>query len=406
METSSFLTSYWNYSNGTDSSHDAYYLLLKLNNQKALRDLPVIMFLVILMVVGISGNIVVCIIYSKAKKKSTSDLFILNLAVLDLLSCTFGIPLEIADLSLPYMFNAPAVCSVGRTLESCTVMASVLTLVFISIDRYKRICNLGESFKTSTVKIMCVVGLCIGTVSSLPFLVVMGKRTINLGLSGLEGVGCEISDDMKHTTFTFAFYTVMLIFFTVGLVFVIFVYARISVFLRRTRSMRIRHIEESNNSNKTSTTGTQQIHLVELESITVESRHQSSTDNHHQEAVHALSRETPITSGVKVTRTTTIFVAITIAFIISFLPFLLVMILLSTIKDIEKGMSEPMMVFTEFCARTYFLNNAINPLIYSALNRKFRHDVKRLFSTNCCMRCFNHVCTSETPSNVYQVNMY
>lgn len=235
---------------------------------------------------------------------------------------------------------------------------------------------------------MCVVALCSGALSSLPFLVVMGKRTVNLGLSGIEGVACEVSDNMKHTHFTFAYYTVMLILYIVGLVFVIFVYVRISIFLRRTRSMRMRHIEESNNSNKSSTTGTQHIHLVELESITLESGHQGSTDNHHQEAVHALSRETPITSGVKVTRTTTIFVAITIAFIISFLPFLVVMILYSVIKDIEKGMSEQMMVFTEFCARTYFLNNAINPLIYSALNRKFRHDVKRLFSTNHCIRRF------------------
>ncbi|XP_052711469.1 histamine H2 receptor-like [Crassostrea angulata] len=382
METSTFLSSYWNNSYGSDSSKDPYSLLLKLNNQKALRDLPVILFLVVLLIVGISGNIVVCVIYSKAKKKSTSNLFILNLAVLDLLSCTFGIPLEVTDLSLPYMFNAPAVCSIGRAMESCTVIASVFTLVFISVDRYKRICNFGESFKILTVKIMCVVALCSGALSSLPFLVVMGKRTLSLGLSGIEGVGCEVSDNMKHTHFTFAYYTFMLILYIVCLVFVIFVYVRISIFLRRTRCMRIRHIKESNSS----TMVTQHSHSVELESITVESGHQGSPVNYLQEAVHTLPRETPITSGVKVTRTTTIFVAITIAFIISFLPFLVVIILYSIIKDIEKGMSEQMKVFTEFCARTYFLNNAINPLIYSALNRKFRHDVKRLFSTNCCKR--------------------
>uniref|UniRef100_A0A8W8JJI8 G-protein coupled receptors family 1 profile domain-containing protein n=1 Tax=Magallana gigas TaxID=29159 RepID=A0A8W8JJI8_MAGGI len=137
METSTFLTSYWNYSYGSDSSKDPYSLLLKLNNQKALRDLPVILFLGVLLIVGISGNIVVCVIYSKAKKKSTSDLFILNLAVLDLLSCTFGIPLEIADLSLPYMFNAPAVCSIGRAMESCTVIASVFTLLSLNLSLWK-----------------------------------------------------------------------------------------------------------------------------------------------------------------------------------------------------------------------------------------------------------------------------
>lgn len=69
METSSYLTSYWNYSNGSDSPKYSYSLLLKLNNQTALKDLPVILFLVILMIVGIVGNITVSIIYSKTKKK-------------------------------------------------------------------------------------------------------------------------------------------------------------------------------------------------------------------------------------------------------------------------------------------------------------------------------------------------
>lgn len=208
------------------------------------------MFFVILMVVGISGNIVVCIIYFKVKKKLIFDFFILNLVVLDFLFCMFGIFLEIVDFSLFYMFNVLVVCSVGRILELCIVMVLVLILVFIFIDWYKWICNLGESFKILIVKIMCVVGLCIGIVLLLLFLVVMGKRIINFGFFGIEGVGCEILDDMKYIIFIFVFYIVMLIFFIVGLVFVIFVYVCIFVFLRRIRSMRIRYIEESNNSNK------------------------------------------------------------------------------------------------------------------------------------------------------------
>lgn len=92
--------------------------------------------------------------------------------------------------------------------------------------------------------------------------------------------------------------------------------------------------------------------------------------------MYVFLREILIIFGVKVIRIIIIFVVIIIVFIISFFFFLLVMILYSIIKDIEKGMLELMMVFIEFCVRIYFLNNVINLLIYSVLNRKFRYDVK------------------------------
>lgn len=97
MEIVSPVPEFWNESNRNESL-DTNALLVKLNNKAALLFLPVTLFMAFLMVIGIVGNVIVFIVYLKRQRKSTPDLYIFNLAILDLLTCTFGIPMEITDL--------------------------------------------------------------------------------------------------------------------------------------------------------------------------------------------------------------------------------------------------------------------------------------------------------------------
>nr|KAG5707165.1 hypothetical protein BaRGS_017849 [Batillaria attramentaria] len=92
-------------------------------------------------------------------------------------------------------------------------------------------------------------------------------------------------------------------------------------------------------------------------------------------------------------KTTTVLFAVTLAYILSFLPYLVVMILRSTIKDFEGRLSPVGEVAYKFCVKSFFINNAINPLIYSFLNAGFRKDVrqalKKMFH-NCLCRKLAH----------------
>lgn len=94
---------------------------------------------------------------------------------------------------------------------------------------------------------------------------------------------------------------------------------------------------------------------------------------------------------IRVGKTTTVLFAVTLAYILSFLPYLVVMILRSTIKDFEGRLSPVGEVAYKFCVKSFFINNAINPLIYSFLNAGFRKDarqtLKKMFH-NCFCRCF------------------
>lgn len=366
MEIVSPVATFWNESNKNES-FDTSALLLNLNNKAAVLFLPVTLFMTFLMVIGIVGNVIVFIVYLKRQRKSTPDLYIFNLAILDLLTCTFGIPMEITDLCLPYIFDAPAACKIVRTLESWTTLASALTLVIISIDRYKRICKYGESFSISTVKTLCLIAMCGGAFLSWPLLIIVGKRTVDLGIPGIKGVECSVSDLMQQSLIPLVYYVVMTLCFVGSLVFVIFVYVRISLFLKKTKATRLKNVKNSSISSQQPTSVSQSI----------------DSENKHQNAARTLSRNSKQTSGVKVTRTTTIFVAVTVVFIVSFLPFLVTMLLRHITSDMYAHVPKPVEIIFLFCSKTYLINNAINPVIYSFLSRKFREDVKRLFNNNC-----------------------
>ncbi|KAH9507525.1 hypothetical protein Btru_051365 [Bulinus truncatus] len=86
---------------------------------------------------------------------------------------------------------------------------------------------------------------------------------------------------------------------------------------------------------------------------------------------------------IRVGKTTTVLFAVTLAYILSFLPYLTVMVLRSVIKDLEENLSPVGELAYKLCVKSFFINNAINPLIYSFLNQTFRQDARVMFS-KCC----------------------
>lgn len=88
-----------------------------------------------------------------------------------------------------------------------------------------------------------------------------------------------------------------------------------------------------------------------------------------------------------VSRTTVVLFAVTVAFVLSFFPALAVMVVRTVVKDFDKTQSMGSLVATKIFTKFNFINNAINPIIYSFLNVNFRRQarkaVEKLF---CCFR--------------------
>ncbi|KAK3584525.1 hypothetical protein CHS0354_039259 [Potamilus streckersoni] len=78
---------------------------------------------------------------------------------------------------------------------------------------------------------------------------------------------------------------------------------------------------------------------------------------------------------------TTLMLVITITFIVSFLPYLCLVVWRSLSTGfVEYKMTDLQLIFYSTCIRSYFLNSALNPIIYGFFNSQFR----TFFTSVCC----------------------
>ena len=77
---------------------------------------------------------------------------------------------------------------------------------------------------------------------------------------------------------------------------------------------------------------------------------------------------------IRTTRTTIVLGMITVSTLIGFLPYLTVSLMMTFTGFFQPGMSSAEDLTYEFCCKSYFLNAAVNPVIYSVMNPVFRQE--------------------------------
>ena len=406
-------------SNVTYSADERHAILVRYNDEKATLYIPVVVYMMILMIVGTFGNILVCCVYCCKPTKTSSTFFILALAVLDLMTCLIGMPTEITDLRFPYMFSASAACKLLRFTESVTTMASSVILVSVAIDRYGRICKLGKQISAPASKLICVVAMVFGVLFSWPTLFIFGRSTEELEPE-IYGIDCSTSDEMHNTHFPSMYYLFLGLLFLGCITLFTIIYCKIGLQIWRQKRAKIgqkcsRDSEISStkarNFSCSSTKDSQTTdNEAKAETPVDNGSDPLSTDMSSDQANESYSKKkciakdrrissvssastksgTPKKRKIKVTRTTVVLFAVTVAYIISFLPFLILMVIRSVKKDFEDNLTPAQEVGFKFCVKSYFINNAINPVIYSFLNINFRKDAKSMLTrmlAACCCFC-------------------
>ena len=111
-------------------------LLEELNQEEAKQYVGGIIFVTIVMIIGIIGNLHVLFVYTFRIKPSNHRIFILSLAVLDMITCIVGMPFIIVDLRNPLTFTMVSACKVLRFVNYFICTSSALILTVIAIDRY------------------------------------------------------------------------------------------------------------------------------------------------------------------------------------------------------------------------------------------------------------------------------
>ncbi|XP_029546096.1 probable G-protein coupled receptor 83 [Salmo trutta] len=92
----------------------------------------------VIIIISLFGNIVVCHVVIKNKKMhSVTSLFIINLAVADLMITLLNTPFTLARFVNSTWVFGKTMCHVSRFTQYCSVHVSVLTLVAIALDRHQ-----------------------------------------------------------------------------------------------------------------------------------------------------------------------------------------------------------------------------------------------------------------------------
>ncbi|XP_078524609.1 galanin receptor type 1-like [Lissotriton helveticus] len=98
---------------------------------------PVIFGLIFLL--GIIGNTLVMIVIGRIKSRrsrSTTNIFILNLSIADLLFLLFCVPFQATIYSLPEWIFGAFFCKFVHYFVMVSMLVSIFTLVAMSVDRY------------------------------------------------------------------------------------------------------------------------------------------------------------------------------------------------------------------------------------------------------------------------------
>lgn len=364
----------------------------------------------ILMVVGVIGNSLVVYVYRRRFKKTSSNYFILSMAIFDLIACLVGMPTEIYDLNNPYTFYSSAGCKILRGCEVFTVYGSATVLVEIAFDRYFKICRPLLIVSLSKIRMLCALAVVLAVLLSIPALILFGINRVPTSVPYIQGYDCSIAQHYKNSTFQIVHYIVLGILIVLTFISLTAVYTRIWLEIRCRRRLvigdqvtkeedsdsrkrlRIRYVPSVSEDESMYNSVSVHSNNVSMSELQVGySTTKSTTTQTSVERRFKLASLATCASRLKVTRTTVVLFAVTVAFILSYLPSIAVMLVRSTVKNFDENQGVGGQVVAKIFSNCFFINNAINPIIYSFLNVHFRRQVKKTFQRIfCCIRWKRH----------------
>ncbi|XP_063433038.1 growth hormone secretagogue receptor type 1-like [Mytilus trossulus] len=371
------------------STQDWIYPQLSLLSQrKAVLYLPVIIFLFLLMLFGCFGNSLVLYIYCFRSKKRSANNFIIAMALFDFITSVVVMPIDIYDLLYHYSFYSNIACKIFRAVESATTYASAVILIQIAFDRYFKICKPLHFGNRTRTKCMSISAGMLALILCSPAVVLFGTRREQIS-GNLCGFDCSVDQKYKGSTFQTIYYLILGLVFIITFVILSALYFLIWLAIKRRKGVTI----GENPRQSVTQNGRKRM----LSSVSDDDS-SSVVQNHKlfRRTMSSLSTKSKLSnlserlSNIKASRTTKIFIAVTIAFVLSYLPSVGVMICRSVNKKIEKDSSEFVQVLLKLFSRCHYLNNAANPIIYSFLNKHFRDEITKLTKSIgfCCKHRF------------------
>lgn len=125
------------------------------------------------MVLGLLGNVgLICIITRRKEKVNVTGIFICNLSFSDILVCVFCLPFTVVYTLMDHWVFGSLLCRLVPFIQCTSVTVSVLSLVFIALERHQLIINpSGWKPTMAQAQVALVLIWILACFTSSPFLV-------------------------------------------------------------------------------------------------------------------------------------------------------------------------------------------------------------------------------------------
>ena len=387
------------------------WTLQELSLLKAAHLSPSIIYLTVLTLCGASGNGLVLLVFYRKFSSSIHRCFILTLAAFDFFACVIGTPWAIVEAFNVFTYFDKISCKVFRFFLYYFSIASSLTLVLIAVERHRKICSPLKAQLTVPLakRALFLVAGVISSISASPALFLYGNASVRTKFANITGTKCFITDDMYETYWPAAFNVYLLILATLAAVIMGTCYFRVA---RRVSSLGTENVQKRMKASQKSNLSQSSLEVDE------QAQQETETDSNSETASIKMtiqtkipsSRSSPMStrktldmslktrqwatnvirklsskSGQKTLHITKMLVAVTVVFVVSCLPHLVVMLWTAIVgRDAERDPSYPKDNIYQILFYSFMINNLINPFIYGIMDLKFRRESKRIL---CCKYC-------------------
>ena len=347
-------------------------------------------------------------------------------------------PTEIADIEHYYTFENNVACKILRFVNYFAGIASGLTLVAIASDRFKRICQVTKpQMDMAAARRVSLIVCSIAIVLSWPSFYIYGAIRVPIENEydlELYGYDCTSTKDKNYRKYVMMFNGAHFLLFVAVSAALTILYSIIgrTIYLHQKRIYKYKHsdgkLKRSGTKSSSRLTSGQvksvtsslsvndenctqspvQSETAERKSVSaqptnpIEARDKRNTHSTNIEIVepkdhtrenlesdhkdvNAQSKQQTTQVDAETLRVTLVMILVTVVFITSFLPHLMLVVGRAVVGKHEPLFLSPAgLVVTNIFGRSFLLNSSLNPWIYGIFNSKFRH----FYFGRCCRKIY------------------
>eukprot|EP00106_Octopus_bimaculoides_P003746 XP_014771188.1 PREDICTED: neuropeptide FF receptor 1-like [Octopus bimaculoides] len=271
------------------------------------------------LITGLIGNMIVAYIYARQSQKSNVETFILLLAVIDLVGCGFGMPLEMVELSLT--IRSKYLCKLYKFVVFICCLMSSLILLIIAMERFRKICHpLRKQITPKLRQILIIFMAVTSVVTSLPVVFYTDAVPFSHELKACKVCGSSLSNlsVWSYAVAALIVHSILLLTMTV-----------LYSFVQNTITQRLK-------------------------------KQQGKEEASKQEGIN---------------RTNIVLFSVSVLYFVSFSPTLVFCVIYPYCKD-----SNLLQTFKVVLFRTWILNASLNPVVYGFCNKIFRKSFVNIFT--------------------------